>query len=92
LTADCGYDSGSDQACEDTFLKDSARYFHRIKQDLQAELDFEACYEADSTCSLDDLRAFHAGTGEDLSKCRSIECFSQYGQTESCPASTNCKR
>jgi hypothetical protein len=88
LTADCGYD----EDCEDTFLKDSARYFQLIKHDLQAELDFDDCYEADPNCSLDDLKAFHAGTGEDLSKCKSEECFAQYGQTECCPASMNCKK
>lgn len=88
LNANCAYDEG----CADDFLKDSAKYNQLLKKDFHATLDFEECYEADSSCTRDDLEAFYAGQGTDLTKCKSVNCFSQYGQTECCPASMHCKK
>jgi hypothetical protein len=88
LTASCAYDAG----CDDDFMKESAKYQQLIKQDFSAQLDFEECYNADSTCTLDDLRAFYAGSGEDLDKCQPLECFSQYGQGKCCPDEMHCTK
>jgi hypothetical protein len=88
LNASCAYDAG----CDDDFMRDSAKYQQLIKQDFSAQLDFEECYNADSTCTLDDLRAFYAGSGEDLDKCQPLECFSQYGQGKCCPDEMHCTK
>lgn len=88
LSLECEYD----EACNDQFMKDSAKYYQLLKRDFSVQLDFSECFALDSTCTIDDLRAFYEGTGEDLSKCQPEACFSQYGQTECCSASMHCSR
>jgi hypothetical protein len=88
LNASCAYDAG----CDDDFMKDSAKYQQLIKHDFSAQLDFQECYDADSTCTLDDLRAFYTGEVEDSDKCTSLECFSQYGQGKCCPDEMHCNK
>jgi hypothetical protein len=87
LSSSCAYDAG----CDDDFMKDSAKYQQLIRKDFSAQLDFEECYNTDSTCTLDDLRAFYAGSAEDLDKCKPLECFSQYGQGKCCPDEMHCR-
>jgi hypothetical protein len=88
LKPSCAYG----EQCSDQFLKDSAKYFQIIKEDYSAQLDLDECFNADSTCTEADLRDFYTGKGKDLSKCRPLECFGQYGQEQCCSADLHCTK
>jgi len=89
LFSECKYD---EERCTDTFLRDAALYSQLLNADFGHKLNLDDCYSEDSSCSLTNLKAFHAGTNTAAmaNTCKPDSCLAQFGQGVCCQSDTNC--